>query len=131
MHGLTMIMQKNTKICLILPRIPYKQFDFDYLENFAAPLMGRRTRIWKPPSIIFSSTENLLEAYDEKYFEACKSSSCTYTHMSASSFAEVAAVIIGGINNATTATFKIVYSVTRGVVVPKKFRHRRDRARRK
>jgi len=67
-----------------------------------------------------------LEVYYEKYFEACKSSSCTYTYMSASSFAEVAAVIIGGINNATTATFKIVYSVTRGVVVPKKFRHRRD-----
>ena len=59
MHGLTMIMQKNTKICLTLPRIPYKQFDFDYLENFAAPLMGRRTRIWKPPSMIFLSTENL------------------------------------------------------------------------
>ena len=134
MHGLNMIMQKNTKICMILPRIPYKQSDFDYLETFAAPLMGGRTRIWKLPSIIFSSTENLLEVNYEKHFEACKSSSCTYTHMSASSFAGVAAIItglLGGINNATTATFKILYSVMRGVVVPKKFRHRRDRARRK
>ena len=41
--------------------------------------------------------------------------------MSASSFDGVAAVItglLGGINNATTATFKILYSVMRGVVVP-------------
>lgn len=130
MHGLTMIMQKNTKICLILPRIPYKQFDFDYLENFAAPLMETHTNLETAIDNLFVDRKS-LEVYYEKYFEACKSSSCTYTYMSASPFAEVAAVIIGGINNATTATFKIVYSVTRGVVVPKKFRHRRDRARRK
>jgi hypothetical protein len=38
-------MQKNTKICLILPRIPYKQSDFDYLETFTAPLMGTHTNL--------------------------------------------------------------------------------------
>jgi hypothetical protein len=95
--------------------------------------MGGHTNLETAIDNLFVDRKS-LEVYYEKYFEACKSSSCTYTYMSASLFAGVAAVIIGllgGINNATTATFKIVYSVIRGVVVPKKFRHRRDRARRK
>jgi hypothetical protein len=57
-----------------------------------------------------------------QYFEACKVTSCTYTYMSASSIAGVAAVIIGllgGINNAMNATFKAVYSVSKGIIVPK------------
>ena len=60
-----------------------------------------------------------------QYFEACKVTSCTYTYMSASSIAGVAAVIIGllgGINNAMNATFKAVYSVSKGIIVPKPFR---------
>jgi len=43
--------------------------------------------------------------------------------MSASSLAGVVAVVIGllgGINNSMNATFKAVYSVLRGVIVPKK-----------
>ena len=58
----------------------------------------------------------------EKYFTACKVSSCTYTHMSASSLAGIAAVIIGllgGINNAMDATFKVVYAVMRTTIVRK------------
>ena len=66
--------------------------------------------------------ETSLDVDYEEYFNACDVSSCTYTYMSASSAAGVAAVIIGllgGINNAMNATFKFVYSVARGMVVPK------------
>ena len=65
MHGLTMIMQKNTKICLILPRIPYKQFDFDYLENFAAPLMETHTNLETAIDDLFVDRKS-LEVYYEK-----------------------------------------------------------------
>jgi len=63
-----------------------------------------------------------LEVDYEKYFTACKVSSCTFTYMSASSLAGVAAVIIGllgGINNAMDATFKVVYAVMRTTIVKK------------
>ena len=63
-----------------------------------------------------------LEVDYEKYFAACKVSSCTYTYMSASSLAGVAAIIIGllgGINNAMDATFKVVYAVMRTTILRK------------
>ena len=63
-----------------------------------------------------------LEVDYEKYFAACKVSSCTYTYMSASSLAGVTAIIIGllgGINNAMDATFKVVYAVMRTTILRK------------
>lgn len=98
----------------------YTTTGFDFLENFAAPLMEKHTNLEKAIEKLFVDRKALEVDY-EKYFTACKVSSCTYTYMSASSFAGIAAVVIGllgGINNAMNATFKIVYSVMRGVVVP-------------
>ena len=82
--------------------------------------MEKHTNLEKAIEKLFVDRKALEVDY-EKYFTACKVSSCTYTYMSASSFAGIAAVVIGllgGINNAMNATFKIVYSVMRGVVVP-------------
>jgi uncharacterized short protein YbdD (DUF466 family) len=94
---------------------------FNYLENMAAPLAEKHTNLETAMEKLFVDARSLDVDY-ERYFDACQVSSCTYTYMSASSAAGVAAVVIGllgGINNAMNATFKFVYSVARGMVVPK------------
>ena len=105
---------------LIPPRL-YKITGFDYLENFAASLMGTHTNLDTAIDKLFVDRKSLEVDYD-KYFVACKVTSCTYTYMSASSFAGLVAVVIGllgGIQNATCAVFGVVYSQMRGIIVPK------------
>ena len=103
-------------------KIQYVAFGyFNYLENMAAPLVQNHVNLETAMDNLFVDHKSLEVSY-EKYFTACDVSSCTYTYMSASSFAGVAAVIIGllgGINNAMNATFKAVYSVSKGIIVPK------------
>ena len=92
---------------------------FNYLENMAAPLAQNHVNLDTAMDNLFVDHKNLEVNY-EKYFTACEVSSCTYTYMSASSIAGIAAVIIGllgGINNAMNATFKVVYAVMRTLVV--------------
>ena len=100
----------------------YVQFGyFNYLENMAAPLVVNQTNLDTAMDNLFVDYKSLEVDY-EKYFTACKVSSCTYTFLSAESIAGVAAVVIGllgGINNAMNATFKLMYSVIRGTIVPK------------
>ena len=99
----------------------YKITGFDYLENFAASLMGTHTNLDTAIDKLFVDRKSLEVDYD-KYFVACKVTSCTYTYMSASSFAGLVAVVIGllgGIQNATSAVFGVVYSQMRGIIVPK------------
>ena len=99
----------------------YKKRGVDYLENFAAPLTKKHTNLENAMDNLFVDLKDMKMNYTQ-YFEACKVTSCTYTYMSASSIAGVAAVIIGllgGINNAMNATFKAVYSVSKGIIVPK------------
>lgn len=99
----------------------YTKSGFAFLENFAAPLMGKHTNLDTAIDNLFVDRRDLEVDY-EKYFTACKVSSCTYTYMSASSLAGVTAVIIGllgGINNAMDATFKVVYAVMRTTIVKK------------
>jgi len=99
----------------------YTKSGFAFLENFAAPLMGKHMNLETAIDNLFVDKRDLEVDY-EKYFTACKVSSCTFTYMSASSLAGVAAVIIGllgGINNAMNATFKVVYAVMRTTIVKK------------
>jgi hypothetical protein len=99
----------------------YTKNAFAFLENFAAPLMGKHMNLETAIDNLFVDKRDLEVDY-EKYFTACKVSSCTYTYMSASSLAGVAAIIIGllgGINNAMNATFKVVYAVMRTTIVKK------------
>ena len=99
----------------------YKKNGFAFLENFAAPLMGKHMNLETAIENLFVDKRDLEVDY-EKYFAACKVSSCTYTYMSASSLAGVAAIIIGllgGINNAMDATFKVVYAVMRTTILRK------------
>ena len=99
----------------------YTKSGFAFLENFAAPLMGKHTNLDTAIDNLFVDRRDLEVDY-EKYFTACKVSSCTYTYMSASSLAGVTAGIIGllgGINNAMNATFKVVYAVMRTTIVKK------------
>ena len=99
----------------------YKENGFAFLENFAAPLMGKHMNLETAIENLFVDNRDLEVDY-EKYFAACKVSSCTYTYMSASSLAGVTAIIIGllgGINNAMDATFKVVYAVMRTTILRK------------
>ena len=99
----------------------YKENGFAFLENFAAPLMGKHMNLETAIENLFVDKRDLEVDY-EKYFAACKVSSCTYTYMSASSLAGVTAIIIGllgGINNAMDATFKVVYAVMRTTILRK------------
>ena len=99
----------------------YTRSGFAFLENFAAPLMGKHTNLETAIDNLFVDKRDLEVDY-EKYFTACKVSSCTFTYMSASSLAGVTAGIIGllgGINNAMNATFKVVYAVMRTTIVKK------------
>ena len=84
-------------------------------------MMGKHMNLETAIENLFVDKRDLEVDY-EKYFAACKVSSCTYTYMSASSLAGVAAIIIGllgGINNAMDATFKVVYAVMRTTILRK------------
>ena len=99
----------------------YKQYGFDFLENFASSLMDVHTDLETAMDNLFVDNKTLDVDY-AKYFEACQVSSCTYTYMSVSSAAGMAAVILGllgGIQNALSAGFLTLYEFLKGFMIPK------------
>jgi hypothetical protein len=99
----------------------YKQYGFDFLENFASSLMDAHTDLETAMDNLFVDNKTLDVDY-AKYFEACQVSSCTYTYMSVSSAAGMAAVILGllgGIQNALSAGFLTLYEFLKGFMIPK------------
>ena len=102
-------------------KIEYKQHGFDFLENFASTLMDVHTDLETAMDNLFVDEKSLDVDY-AKYFEACQVSSCTYTYLSVSSAAGMAAVILGllgGIQNALSAGFLTLYEFLKGLMIPK------------
>ncbi len=96
--------------------------NLDFMENFAAPLMGVHGNLGQAMDSLFVDRKTLDIEY-EKYFESCEVKSCTYTYSSKHSSAGIAAILIGligGIQSGMSATFNTIYAVCRNAILKKK-----------
>jgi hypothetical protein len=98
----------------------YEPFQ-DYELNFAAPLMAKHKTLRNAISNLFVDEYSRDVDY-KKYFDACASTSCTYTYkanVSSSAIMSVIIGLIGGITSFMNLLFQTIYNTGKSVITSK------------